>query len=147
LLAFAVDVIPITLATAIVFFIFFDFDKTLQSYVHRSSGDIEARREFLSQRNVIRDLSFAMYVAYAALLEASAMRGTIGKRALGIIVVDQAGKRIGLGKSLLRNGAKFLSILPLNLGFLWAAWSPDKRAWHDYIAGTYVIHDRPSSGA
>ena len=34
-----------------------------------------------------------------------------------------------------------LSLLPLGLGLLWVAWDKNKRAWHDYLAGTAVISD------
>ena len=27
----------------------------------------------------------------------------------------------------------------LDLGYLWAAWDPQKQGWHDKIAGTFVI--------
>ena len=34
---------------------------------------------------------------------------------------------------------KVLSFAPCGLGAIWIAWSPETRAWHDYIAGTLVV--------
>jgi uncharacterized RDD family membrane protein YckC len=65
---------------------------------------------------------------------------TIGKMVLGIQVVDSHGNVPSLGTILLREVVgKFISGLPLNLGYVWVAWDREKRAWHDHIAGTYVI--------
>jgi uncharacterized RDD family membrane protein YckC len=40
---------------------------------------------------------------------------------------------------IVRALACFLSLAPLGLGFLWAAFDADKQTWHDKIAGTVVI--------
>ncbi len=65
---------------------------------------------------------------------------TFGKRMMGITVVDAQGQNIGLGRSFLREVfGKWISGLILSLGFLWALWDPDKQAWHDKIASTYVV--------
>ena len=72
-------------------------------------------------------------------MTASAARGTIGKRALNLAVVDLSGNRISFGRSLGRTLARFLSALPLYLGYLMAAWRSDNRALHDLLTGTMVI--------
>ena len=36
-------------------------------------------------------------------------------------------------------GVATFGFAPLALGFLWVLWSREKRAWHDYLAGTWVI--------
>jgi uncharacterized RDD family membrane protein YckC len=46
-------------------------------------------------------------ILYFSLCEASAWRGTLGKRALGLEVVDEAGGRLPTASALLRNGVKF----------------------------------------
>jgi uncharacterized RDD family membrane protein YckC len=33
----------------------------------------------------------------------------------------------------------FLSLIIIGLGFLWIVFDPEKRAWHDKIAGTVVV--------
>jgi uncharacterized RDD family membrane protein YckC len=65
---------------------------------------------------------------------------TLGKMVLGIQVVDPGGSIPSLGTVLLREVVgKFVSGLAFNLGYVWVAWDREKRAWHDHIAGTYVI--------
>lgn len=65
---------------------------------------------------------------------------TLGKRAFGIVVVSAEGLPIGYGRALARVLALPYSLLPAGLGLLWAALSPGKCAWHDYISGTRVVH-------
>lgn len=138
LLAYLIDVLPITLAIAAFYYLFLGFDETFQRY-STARGDINARIEFLAQRNQIRDLSFLVYIIYCALLEGSAMQGTFGKRLLGLRVTDYNGERLSLARSFGRNFAKIISYIPLGLGFIWALWSKKKRGWHDMIAKTLVI--------
>lgn len=69
-----------------------------------------------------------------------ATRGqTPGKQALGLTVIDVYGERPGLAKSLLRTASYVLSALPFSLGLVWIGFDREKRALHDWIAGTYVV--------
>ncbi|MGM0490689.1 MAG: RDD family protein [Planctomycetota bacterium] len=138
LLAYMIDILSITLATGAVFYFFLGFDETVQRYFSER-GDINARIEFLTQRNQIRDLSFIIYIVYCALTECSAMQATIGKRLFGLRVTDNNGNGLSIGRSFGRNFAKIVSCIPLGLGFIWAIWSKRKRSWHDMIAKTLVI--------
>jgi uncharacterized RDD family membrane protein YckC len=45
---------------------------------------------------------------YFSLLESSAWRASIGKRALGLVVSSESGDRLSFGSALLRNAVKFL---------------------------------------
>ncbi len=137
--AYLIDVIPITLLLAAVFYVFLGFDETVQRYFNREPDDLDARLAFLTQRNQIRDLSFLVYILYCAVLEGSALQGTIGKRLLGLRVTDSQGRHLTVGKAFARNSAKIISYLPCALGFLWALWSKQKRGWHDMIARTLVV--------
>jgi uncharacterized RDD family membrane protein YckC len=76
---------------------------------------------------------------YFALFESSRLRGTPGKRALGLAVVDLNGQRISFGRASGRYFAKILSGLILGIGYIMAAFSEKKRALHDRLAETYVI--------
>ncbi len=73
------------------------------------------------------------------------LRGqTLGKMALGIKVVDANGDVPGIGRAALREiVGKFVSAIVIMLGYLWVGWDPQKRAWHDHIAGTYVVRSKP----
>lgn len=65
---------------------------------------------------------------------------TLGKRVLGLRVVDSNGQMVGLGKAALRELiGKFVSGIVIGLGYLWVAFDEKKQGWHDKIAGTYVI--------
>jgi uncharacterized RDD family membrane protein YckC len=81
---------------------------------------------------------------YFALMESSATQATIGKRLIGIKVTDVQGRRIGFGRALARFFAASLSWLSMNLGHALAAWTPERRALHDYIAGTRVENSDPA---
>jgi uncharacterized RDD family membrane protein YckC len=68
------------------------------------------------------------------------LRGqTPGKRLLGIMVISAHGERPSVARSLLRTGAYLLSALPVSLGFLWVGFDRERRALHDWLAGTYVV--------
>ncbi|MDR2187899.1 MAG: RDD family protein [Azonexus sp.] len=76
---------------------------------------------------------------YFVLLESSAWQATLGKRAMGIKVVNAAGERIGLGRALARWVSHILSSLTLGIGYMLAGWTPRKQALHDMAAGTFVV--------
>ncbi|MBI2366187.1 MAG: RDD family protein [Deltaproteobacteria bacterium] len=63
---------------------------------------------------------------------------TIGKWLLGLKVVGAEQGAITYRRAFLRWLAT-VGLAPLALGFLWVLWSREKRAWHDYLAGTWVI--------
>lgn len=78
--------------------------------------------------------------AYFILMEAY-VGWTIGKRILGMRVVDVTGYKIGLAKSLIRNLLRLVDGLPaLNiLGVVLIASSPRGQRFGDRIARTYVV--------
>jgi len=138
--AYLIDVVPIVLGTATVFYLFLGFGQTWQA--HRAEpGNLQAHAQFLVERNRIRDSAFLVWLIYCTLMEASASQGTLGKRVARIRVVGPDGRRLTLARSLRRNLAKLVSYLPCGLGFLWVAFSKDKRGWHDVIAKTEVVED------
>jgi uncharacterized RDD family membrane protein YckC len=78
----------------------------------------------------------AIFVAFWSLVGQ-----TPGMRFLSIHL-DAAGSReIGFRRALKRLLAIPLSLLPLGLGFLAILLSPERRGWHDRIAGTMVLYD------
>jgi uncharacterized RDD family membrane protein YckC len=79
---------------------------------------------------------------YGVFADASAAQGTIGKRLLNIKVTDMGGRRISFSVSLIRNGAKVLSIIPLFFGYLYSFLNKKLQTWHDIAANTLVIKDR-----
>jgi uncharacterized RDD family membrane protein YckC len=67
---------------------------------------------------------------------------TLGKRLLGIRVVDLRGEPIGYLHAVGRSLAWALALLPFGLGLVVAAARRDRRALHDLIAGTKVVRER-----
>ncbi|MBX0357745.1 RDD family protein [Halobacillus sp. Nhm2S1] len=75
---------------------------------------------------------------------------TIGKKAAGIRILQKDGTEVGIGRMLLREVVGFLVYaLTLGIGLIVSAFMvgirEDKRAIHDFIAGTYVTHQAPDT--
>jgi uncharacterized RDD family membrane protein YckC len=66
---------------------------------------------------------------------------TPGKMLLGLQVYSTDGTEVTFGIAFLRAIGYLVSSLlgTIPLGFIWAAFDPKKQAWHDKIAGTFVI--------
>ena len=66
---------------------------------------------------------------------------TLGMKMVNIRVVKTDGSPITIGTAVARYLGMILNsiIFGLPIGWLWAAWDPNKQGWHDKIAGTYVI--------
>ena len=56
---------------------------------------------------------------------------------LRLVRVD--GGRVGFPEALIRGLTGIFSLAVLGLGFLWILKDPDRQAWHDRVAGTYVV--------
>ena len=82
---------------------------------------------------------------YFAILESSSMQGTLGKKALGMIVTDLDGGRIGFGRATGRYFAKILSGIILLIGFIMVAFTERKQGLHDMFVGTLVFKASSSS--
>jgi uncharacterized RDD family membrane protein YckC len=78
-------------------------------------------------------------ILYFPLMECSKLRGTLGKLACGLMVVDEDGRQIGFARACGRNLGKILSTLFFGLGFLMAGWTRRKQALHDMMAGCLVL--------
>lgn len=79
-----------------------------------------------------------LYAVYHAL--AHGLSGaTLGKRLLGLRVVRRDGRRPGLGRASLRAALALLSVGLLGLGILLALFTRSGRAFHDFVARTWVV--------
>jgi uncharacterized RDD family membrane protein YckC len=77
--------------------------------------------------------------AYTAVLQSSYWQATVGKKVLGIIVVDEYGDRLTLKRATGRFFAEILSALLLCIGYMMVGWTKHKQGLHDKIAKTFVI--------
>jgi uncharacterized RDD family membrane protein YckC len=65
---------------------------------------------------------------------------TIGKWLLGLRVIGDDQRSITYRRAFLR-WLGLVIFAPLVIGLLWVLWSREKRAWHDFMAHTWVIID------
>lgn len=64
---------------------------------------------------------------------------TLGMKTWRIRVVRADGSALTLRDAALRYGTAVLSLLPVGLGFWWAAVDRSGLAWHDRLSGTRLI--------
>jgi len=84
-------------------------------------------------------MSLTIAWVYAAVLHSSSWQATLGKKLLGLKVVDYEGARISFGRATGRYFAELLSLILLGIGFIMVAFTKKKQALHDKMAGTLVV--------
>ena len=79
---------------------------------------------------------------YEALMTSSPRGATLGKQALGLRIVRADGAQLSFGRATARHFLKVMitPLVPLAIGYLMAAFTARKRALHDFLADTLVIH-------
>jgi uncharacterized RDD family membrane protein YckC len=137
-LAFLIDLAVLGLFSLLLFYV---------TYVAYSVG-LAANQRSLSAYNAAPLWRFSLWGSfflcgwYFTLFHWIAGR-TLGKWLLGLRVVGPNRSAITYGQALKRWIGYFLSGF-LGVGFLWILISRERRGWHDYFAGTWVIRDRSS---
>jgi uncharacterized RDD family membrane protein YckC len=71
------------------------------------------------------------------------MIGSAGKIILGIVVTDLSGNPISLFQANVRHWGKFVSATIGLIGFVMAGFTQHKQAWHDKLADTLVVKNKP----
>lgn len=89
--------------------------------------------------NVI--LQLAVGAAYATFF-IGRFGATPGKMACGLKVVRPGGGPVGYLRAFGRHFAEFISAMILLIGYIMVAFDSEKRALHDHICDTRVIHSR-----
>jgi uncharacterized RDD family membrane protein YckC len=69
----------------------------------------------------------------------NARGATLGKAALGLRIIDVAGRPPGLKRSLTRYFMSLVSGIGVAFGYFAMLAHRDKQTWHDSAAGTYVV--------
>jgi uncharacterized RDD family membrane protein YckC len=91
-------------------------------------------------KDVGRVVTLILGIAYLGFFEGSASGQTVGKRALGIRVIDyRTGGPIGYGRGVLRYFARYLSAIPCLLGYFWMLWDKERQTWHDKLISDVVV--------
>jgi len=86
------------------------------------------------------DLALLVTIAYFTVLEGGATGQTLGKKALGIRVIDiSRGGPIGPLRAFIRWAGRIVSTLAFYLGYLWMLWDREKQTWHDKMARSVVV--------
>jgi class 3 adenylate cyclase len=65
--------------------------------------------------------------------------GSPGKQLMKLRVVSQNGQPIDKRQRMMRAGFSLISGYAMFIGYLWALWEPQRRTWHDFVAGTRVV--------
>ena len=74
-------------------------------------------------------------------MESSEWQATVGKKALGLVVTDMEGRRVGFWRATGRHFAKIVTnMVPAFIGFIMAGFTEKKQALHDMIAGCLILH-------
>lgn len=76
---------------------------------------------------------------YCAFSESSPREATIGKRIMGLRVVNADGSRISFGEATVRHFMKFLSLFTAGVGFMMAGWTKRHQALHDIPCDSIVV--------
>jgi uncharacterized RDD family membrane protein YckC len=85
-------------------------------------------------------LNLLVGIAYYTLLEGGATGQTLGKKLLGIRVIDfNSGGSIGYGRGAVRYLGRIVSAIPCLLGYFWMLWDKEKQTWHDKFASSVVV--------
>jgi uncharacterized RDD family membrane protein YckC len=64
---------------------------------------------------------------------------TLGGIICQLRLVRVTGGSVQFADALVRGLTGIFSLVVLGLGFLWILKDPDRQAWHDRVAGTYVV--------
>lgn len=96
--------------------------------------------EALDSAQWIATASLFLFVTffYSAAFESSPLKGTPGKRCLGLEVVYGDGAGISFSTASLRFACKLMAVAPAFAGLFLAAFTPRKQALHDQLTSTLV---------
>lgn len=90
---------------------------------------------------LLQAFSFLLFWLYSAWLESSSWQATLGKKCMGIKVIDQHGKRLSFWRATGRTFGKWISSMILYIGFLMAGTTARKQGLHDFMCSTFVVDE------
>ena len=91
----------------------------------------------------VQALALALHITYHVVLVGGCGQ-TLGKMALGIVVVRRGGAPVGYGRAALRCLGGLLSFASFGLGYVGVLFTTERRGLADWIAGTRVIQESPA---
>ncbi len=84
-------------------------------------------------------ISFIVYGCYYGYLQ-SELKGTLGKKALGIVLVNENYKPVNIAEGLWRQLLFYLVNIFLMIGSIWVAFDDKKQALYDRILDYHVVY-------
>ena len=85
-------------------------------------------------------LGFIVAISYYTYFEGGPRGQTLGKRALGIRVIDfDGGGSIGYPRAAIRYVTSIVSAIVIYIGYLWMLWDREKQCWHDKTSNAVVV--------
>jgi uncharacterized RDD family membrane protein YckC len=81
-----------------------------------------------------------LYFLYTWLMLGLNNGRTVGHMATRIRIAHPDKSEISLGAAAARQAMAFVSGLVFFLGYVWAAWDPENRTWHDMVARTRAFN-------
>ena len=139
-LAYLID--GLTLLIPITFWVLFAEDYTgfdVEAWSTLKDPTDEESSAFLNYLLLSQLGVFLIHGIYHSLLESSSWQATIGKRAMGIVVTDEAGHRISFRRAFGRHCGRLLCELTLFVGYLVILFNESGQGFHDRVAGTLVV--------
>jgi uncharacterized RDD family membrane protein YckC len=133
--AFLIDIVVILALWGVMFFLsYIGYKVGLSAHARAVKWERAAPLIFLLTWGSI-GLATAYFVVFHGLAGK-----TIGKWLLGLRVIGDDQRSITYRRAFLR-WLGLVIFAPLVIGLLWVLWSRQKRAWHDFMAHTWVIID------
>lgn len=131
-LAFLIDIVPIWLLMLVVY------------KVTTGESPMPADRwsGMTAGQILVRDGWILVWIPYCIIAEATPMRGNLGKKFMGLQMLNAHGRPLGFGQIIIRNLSKILSAIPCWAGFFFAFISKRSNAWHDSLSGAGVYERR-----
>lgn len=86
----------------------------------------------------------AAFIIYEVIFTSGGRR-TLGKKLLGIKVINKDGGNLSVFRAFIRVIGYFISSFTINIGYIMALFNQNRRALHDFLAGSVVIRTREKS--
>lgn len=100
---------------------------------------IPSYQKFIAQMTLGGLMTAALWALYFSSWESGQNRGTLGKVALGLMVVTEKGKPVTSKQAMQRAAAGIVTCLTLFVGFAMCAFNDERRALHDILSKTKVV--------
>lgn len=142
--AYIIDAIAISIIAAIIWFISFSIitsEAGINFFITSAETDDGLAFGFVMWLLFLFVFPFILVpLSYFIYYPASKYKGTFGKQMLGLIIVDNDGNQISLGRSFLRFIGYIIASIILYLGLIMIGFTEKKQGLHDMISTTYVVY-------